>query len=568
VSSNTKAGTVSTSGGTYAVGHVLTIQATPKTEYTFSHWELNGEYYSDLATLHYTVTEQDVELVAKFSFSPAQPDDPAATMTSTIYLQSEPQQAAKFNIASGLRHNEGDTLYLSAQLQANFVLDGWYINDQCVSNTLELIYIVGRKDVTITLRATEIITYPLNLVSQPGGAVSFNRAATTHIKANETIQLKATINSQYTFDGWYEADSLISRSLTITYQMPNRAVTLIAKATTVNPEEGFDPTPPAEPALEKVHINAYANNAAMGKVVGSAMHVVGDTITLEAIPTYGHEFVRWSDGDTNAVKTIIVTEALTLVAHFTPLLFTIQASANDNTMGTVTGSGQYPYHSYQTISAKPNSGYEFVKWSDGTTEPVYTLFVEGDSTIVAEFQEKRYQVTAYSSNPTAGTVTGSDTYRYGDTATIVAIPNTGYNFVQWEDGDTNVSRQIVVTGNCTLVAYFAIQQFELTLKSEDPRMGYVIGEGVYDYGTELTIQAIPNPGHKFLQWSNGITDNPYTFVITAHTQLTASFIEDINTGIDDIHSDNTTSNAQKIIYNGQLIIIRDGKTYNIMGQEL
>jgi hypothetical protein len=237
-------------------------------------------------------------------------------------------------------------------------------------------------------------------------------------------------------------------------------------------------------------------------------------------------------------------------------------------MGTVTGSGQYPYHSYQTISAKPNSGYEFVKWSDGTTEPVYTLFVEGDSTIVAEFQEKRYQVTAYSSNPTAGTVTGSDTYRYGDTAIITAIPNTGYNFVQWEDGDTNASRQIVVTGNCTLVAYFAIQQLQLTLTSEDPTRGYVTGEGVYDYGTELTIQAIPNPGHKFLQWSNGITDNPYTFVITAHTQLTASFIEDINTRIDDIHSDNTTSNAQKIIYNGQLIIIRDGKTYNIMGQEL
>jgi hypothetical protein len=27
-------------------------------------------------------------------------------------------------------------------------------------------------------------------------------------------------------------------------------------------------------------------------------------------------------------------------------------------------------------------------------------------------------------------------------------------------------------------------------------------------------------------------------------------------------------NGQKIIYNGQLLIIRDGKTYNAMGQEV
>jgi hypothetical protein len=306
----------------------------------------------------------------------------------------------------------------------------------------------------------------------------------------------------------------------------------------------------------------------MGQVIGSSMHVVGDTITLEAIPTYGHEFVRWSDGDTNPIKTIIVTEELTLVAHFTPLLFTIQVSSEDQTKGTVSGSGNYPYHSYQTISAIPNDGYEFVRWSNGNTEQEYTLYVEGDTSIVAEFQEKQHLLTAYSSNNTAGIVTGSNTYHYGDTATITAIPNTGYNFVKWEDGQTIASRQIIVTSNCTFVAHFAIQQFQLSLASNNPSMGYVIGEGIYDHSTEVTIQAIPNEGYTFLQWSNGIMDNPYTFVITDHIHLTASFVKDIYTGINNIISDNTTSNAQKIIYNGQLLILRDGKTYNAMGQEM
>ena len=168
--------------------------------------------------------------------------------------------------------------------------------------------------------------------------------------------------------------------------------------------------------------------------------------------------------------------------------------------------------------------------------------------------------------PNPGDVTGAGTYHYGETTIITATPNTGYNFLQWSDGDTHTSRQIVVTNNITLVAFFTAQQFDLILTSEDPAMGYVIGEGKYDYATELTIQAIPYKGYQFLQWSNGITDNPYTFVLTEHTTLVASFIEDRPTAISNTPSPIT--NCQKIIYNAQLLIIRDGKTYNAMGQEM
>lgn len=565
-SNSTKTGTVSTSGGTYSVGHTLTIRATPKTEYIFSHWERNGQYYSDQANINYTVTEEDAELVAFFLFSPAQPDDPATELTSTIYIVAEPQNAATFNIQSGKKHPEGDTLYISAQLRSNYVLDGWYINDQCVSNTLEVVHIVGRKDATLTLRATEIRSYPLTLVSLPSGVVSFNRSSQTNVKASETIQLNATVKNQYMFDGWYEADSLISTSLTIQYQMPNRAVTLTAKASAINNGGGFDPLPPAEPELEKVYINAYPDNATMGKVTGAAMHVVGDTITLEAIPYTGYQFVRWSDYDTNPIKTIIVSEDITLVAYFKQATYQLQVSSSDETKGTVTGSGNYPYLSYQTIKAIPNTGYEFVRWSNGSTDQVYTLQIKSDSTLIAEFQEQEYHLNVSSSNAQAGYVTGAGTYHYGETAIITATPNTGYNFLQWSDGDTHISRQIVVTNNITLVAFFTAQQFDLILTSEAPAMGYVIGEGKYDYATELTIQAIPYKGYQFLQWSNGITDNPYTFVLTEHTTLVASFIEDRPTAISNTPSPIT--NCQKIIYNAQLLIIRDGKTYNAMGQEL
>jgi predicted transcriptional regulator len=38
--------------------------------------------------------------------------------------------------------------------------------------------------------------------------------------------------------------------------------------------------------------------------------------------------------------------------------------------------------------------------------------------------------------------------------------------------------------------------------------------------------------------------------------------------VDNVHSQSPMANCQKTIRNGQLIILRDGKTYNVMGMEV
>jgi hypothetical protein len=40
------------------------------------------------------------------------------------------------------------------------------------------------------------------------------------------------------------------------------------------------------------------------------------------------------------------------------------------------------------------------------------------------------------------------------------------------------------------------------------------------------------------------------------------------TSIENTHSQSSMTNTQKIMRDGQLIIIRDGKTYNAIGQEM
>jgi hypothetical protein len=67
---------------------------------------------------------------------------------------------------------------------------------------------------------------------------------------------------------------------------------------------------------------------------------------------------------------------------------------------------------------------------------------------------KNFTVTVSSNNEAWGTVTGGGTYADGATATLTATPKTGYQFVQWNDGDKTNPREVVVKENITYTATF------------------------------------------------------------------------------------------------------------------
>ena len=102
----------------------------------------------------------------------------------------------------------------------------------------------------------------------------------------------------------------------------------------------------------------------------------------------------------------------------------------------------------------------------------------------------------------------------------------------------------------------------------DAAQGQVTGAGTYLVGDTVTLTATPNDGYRFVRWSNEVVDNPYTFVITENITLSAEFEKVIATSIEHTHSQSPMTDCQKIIHNGQLLILRDGKIYTVMGQEL
>lgn len=99
----------------------------------------------------------------------------------------------------------------------------------------------------------------------------------------------------------------------------------------------------------------------------------------------------------------------------------------------------------------------------------------------------------------------------------------------------------------------------------DPQYGIVTGSGTYFEGESVTLTATPNSGYTFIRWSNGKTDNPYTFAASEDITLTAQF--SVATAMDDIPADAATA-PHKVLRNGQVLIIENGKLYNLLGQEV
>ena len=95
---------------------------------------------------------------------------------------------------------------------------------------------------------------------------------------------------------------------------------------------------------------------------------------------------------------------------------------------------------------------------------------------------KSFTLTVESSDPTMGTVVGGGEYVKGATANIVALPNDGYIFDKWDDGNTDNPRELVMDRDITLKAIFNVVSVLGKWKIESLSM--TIGGQTYYYTME------------------------------------------------------------------------------------
>ncbi len=184
-----------------------------------------------------------------------------------------------------------------------------------------------------------------------------------------------------------------------------------------------------------------------GTVVGDPIQIVKsgeDATTVIAVSNEGYEFVSWSDGIETADRTDFnITKSMSVTAKFERISYKVEYKTDGN--GTINGEAVQMVdrgRNATTVVAVPNEGYEFVGWSDGIKTADRTDFsIIQDISVTAKFERISYKVE-YKTDGN-GTINGEarQTIKFGENATsVTAVPNRGYRFIKWSDGDTNATR--------------------------------------------------------------------------------------------------------------------------------
>lgn len=91
----------------------------------------------------------------------------------------------------------------------------------------------------------------------------------------------------------------------------------------------------------------------------------------------------------------------------------------------------------------------------------------------------------------------------------------------------------------------AIETYTVTVSADPAEAGSVSGAGTYGNGSVVELTAIPNEGYMFLEWGDGLTDNPRTITVNSDKSYIATFESEPDTDIPQlrnaIYVDRTTA---------------------------
>lgn len=205
--------------------------------------------------------------------------------------------------------------------------------------------------------------------------------------------------------------------------------------------------------------------------------------------------------------------------------------------------------SQHSIIATPNHGYDFAHWyktSDPNKYPVstsktFSFVVKDNVSYTALFRLKEFIVkilaTTGGSVAFEGYTSLHRSMQYGSSATVVATPNSGYDFTGWYNKGRKLSNQLrysfVVNDAADLEARFMKQKMNLNISSMaggTVRYGATTQKSHHarlDYGSNVTLEAIPERTYAFSGWYEGgrlvSSSSSYNFNIEKHTNLEARF---------------------------------------------
>lgn len=441
-----------------------------------------------------------------------------APQSYTITVSANPTNAG--TVGGGGSYNQGASCTVTASANAGYTFTNWTEGGNVVSTQANYTFTVTGNRTLVANFQAQPQNYTITVSANPTNGGTVGGGGT--YQQGQSCTVTATPANGYTFLRWTENGNSVSTSANYTFTVTGNR-TLVAQFQQQN-----------------YNITVSANPALGGTVTGGGAFHYGDNCTVSAAPASGYTFQRWTENgqqvSTNASYSFTVTGSRTLVAQFQAQSYTITASADPTTGGTVSGGGTFNYGQSCTLTATPSSGYDFINWTKNgqqvSTNATYTFNVTESAAYVAHFQRQTFTVSLTANPEEGGTLTGDGTFEYGQTAYIFASPNTGYNFVNWtENGEvftTDEGFYVNIFSDRNFVANFEAQAVDIKVNIEPADGGEVAGEGAYSYGDQVILTVTPYENYAFVNWTeNGevVCEEPtYTFTATTTRMLTVNLI--------------------------------------------
>ena len=244
-----------------------------------------------------------------------------------------------------------------------------------------------------------------------------------------------------------------------------------------------------------LQVMGYASDG-MQLFKGEDGDIVSVQLKIDEKATPGEYKLRFSNvafSDVNAVS----YEQNDFVVNLTVYQdYNITATSANETMGTVTGGGNYRNGTKATLTATPNEGYHFVKWSNDVTENPYTFAVDKDLALTATFDAKEYNLIYM----VDGVEYKKVPVKFGSTITPEAFPTkVGYTFSGWGEIPATMP-----TSDVTVNGTFAINKYTFTFDTDG---GSEVAGITQDYNSAITAPTAPTKtGYTFAGWVPAIPE--------------------------------------------------------------
>ncbi len=267
----------------------------------------------------------------------------------------------------------------------------------------------------------------------------------------------------------------------------------------------------------------------------------GTEVIVTATPEEGWLFVGWT-GDVpegeeeNEEIMVIMNEDKELTANFEIKEYTLTVLVEgEGSVEVDPEQEQYEHGTEVALTVGPEEGWLFVEWigdAEGTEENI-TVVMDENKDLTAHFIQEFELTVNIEGEGDVLVDPDEEVYLDGTEVTITAIPDEGYEFVEWtgdyEGTEDEITIEMDDDKEITAVFEEAVY-YTLTVEVE--------GEGtveidpddeVYEEGTEVNLTAIPDQGYEFMEWTGDYegTEEEITIVVEADMHITAIFEEDV-----------------------------------------